>query len=107
MITVWRILTLKEQHFINKSKSLIARNLSFIASQTNKNPTEENREKFLKSVEEMRKLKIAQFYFEETVKPGSNYWKHLEKDEKEPRPSNFDMLFGVRKALESYSIKNK
>lgn len=104
-VSVWKILTKKEYHFISKSKNLMARNMLYLANSVESKPTDENKEKFLEALKELRKSRVAQFYYEETIPKDSWLAKQYEEDERKPRPDSFELTSSVRAAMEAYSIK--
>lgn len=69
---VFKTMTEKENYFMARSKHLLARNLSAAITQFTAYPEIESKKKFHDFLEEIRKLKIADHFFTETVDPKKN-----------------------------------
>lgn len=80
---VFKKLTEKENYFMARSKHLLARNLSVAVTQFTTHPEIESQKKFDEFLEEIRKLKIADHFFNETVDPKKNaqFYNQVMKDE--------------------------
>jgi len=69
---VWATISEKENYMMARCKNILANNLVSVINDFCKNPTEETKNKFDMVLEEVRRTRLAEVFFEENVSKNKN-----------------------------------